>query len=98
MPPPLAVRPATARRFSLKISFLPLCAQQLESCFRRFFNAEPPSGLSALDQLTPGDFAVVAKRSKLLGIVQPEAILVELRREQAAKPNTKNPVGFRMAS
>jgi SpoVK/Ycf46/Vps4 family AAA+-type ATPase len=90
--------PATTRRFSLKISFLPLCAQQLESCFRRFFNAEPPSGLWALDQLTPGDFAVVAKRSKLLGIVQPEAILVELRREQAAKPNTKNPVGFRMAS
>lgn len=57
-----------------------------------------PSGLWALDQLTPGDFAVVAKRSKLLGISQPDALLGELRREQAAKPNTKNPIGFRAAS
>ena len=90
--------PATARRFSLKIGFLPLSAQQREACFRRFFKAEPPAGLWALDQLTPGDFAVVAKRSKLLGISQPDAILVELRREQAAKPNTGNPIGFRAAS
>ena len=90
--------PATARRFSLKISFLPLSAQQRESCFRRFFKAEPPAGLLELDLLTPGDFAVVAKRSKLLGITQPEAILVELRREQAAKPNTRNSIGFRAVS
>lgn len=90
--------PATARRFSLKIGFLPLSAPQREACFRRFFKFDPPSGLWALDQLTPGDFAVVAKRSKLLGIAQPEAILVELRREQAAKPNTRNPIGFRAVS
>lgn len=90
--------PATARRFSLKIGFLPLSALQREACFRRFFKSDPPSGLWALDQLTPGDFAVVAKRSKLLGIAQPDAILVELRREQAAKPNIRNPVGFRAAS
>jgi transitional endoplasmic reticulum ATPase len=90
--------PATARRFSLKISFLPLSAQQREACFRRFFKAEPPSKLFALDQLTPGDFAVVAKRSKLLGIFQPGDILVELHREQSAKPNTRNPIGFCAAS
>jgi transitional endoplasmic reticulum ATPase len=90
--------PATARRFSLKIGFLPLSVQQREACFRRFFKAEPPSGLWALDQLTPGDFAVAAKRSKLLGIGDPDAILIELRREQAAKPNTGNPIGFRAAS
>jgi transitional endoplasmic reticulum ATPase len=90
--------PATARRFSLKIGFLPLSLEQRAACFRRFFQAEPPSGLFTLDQLTPGDFAVVAKRSKLLGIAEPEAILAELRREQAAKPNTRNPIGFRAAS
>ena len=39
-----------------------------------------------------------AKRSKLLGIGDPDAILIELRREQAAKPNTGNPIGFRAAS
>lgn len=90
--------PATARRFSLKIGFLPLNLQQREACFHRFFKAEPPSGLFTLDQLTPGDFAVVAKRSKLLGISRPEAILAELRREQAAKPNRASPIGFRVPS
>jgi transitional endoplasmic reticulum ATPase len=90
--------PATARRFSLKIGFLPLSSQQRDACFRRFFKVEPPSGLLALDQLTPGDFAVVAKRSKLLGIAEPEATLAELRREQASKPNTRNPIGFRSAN
>lgn len=62
------------------------------------FKAVPPSGLLALDQLTPGDFAIVAKGSNLLGIAQPEAIVIELRREQAAKPNIRNPIGFRVAS
>ncbi len=90
--------PATARRFSLKIGFLPLSIEQRAGCFRRFFQSEPPTGLLALDQLTPGDFAVVAKRSKLLGISEPEAILFELRREQTAKPNIRNPIGFRAAS
>lgn len=90
--------PATTRRFSLKIEFLPLSAEQREACFRRFFKTDPPSELWALDQLTPGDFAVVAKRSKLLGIAEPEPILTELRREQSAKPNTRNPIGFRAAS
>jgi hypothetical protein len=90
--------PATARRFSLKIGFLPLSAPQREACFRRFFKAEPPVGISALDQLTPGDFAVVAKRSTLLGIAESDAILFELYREQAAKPNTRNPIGFRAVS
>jgi SpoVK/Ycf46/Vps4 family AAA+-type ATPase len=90
--------PATARRFSLKIGFLPLSAQQREACFHRLFQSDPPSGLWALDQLTPGDFVVVAKRSKLLGINHPEAILIELRREQASKPNTRNPIGFLVAS
>jgi hypothetical protein len=72
---------------------------QRAACFRRFFHSEPaPIGLLALDQLTPGDFAVVAKRSKLLGISEPEAILIELRREQIAKPNIRNPIGFRAAS
>jgi len=90
--------PATARRFSLKIGFLPLSIEQRARCFRRFFQSEPPTGLLALDQLTPGDFAVVAKRSKLLGISEPEAILFELRREQTAKPNIRNPIGFRATS
>lgn len=93
-----SVETTVERRSVLKIGFLPLSAQQREACFRRFFKSAPPSGLWALDQLAPGDFAVVAKRSKLLGITQPDAILGELRREQSAKPNTRNPIGFRAVS
>ena len=90
--------PATARRFSLKIGFFPLSLEQRAACFRRFFQAEPPTELAALDQLTPGDFAVVAKRSNLLGITEPEAIRAELYREQLSKPDMRNPVGFQVAS
>ena len=90
--------PATARRFSLRIDFLPLSLPQRKACFLRFFKMAPPVGLQVLDQLTPGDFAVVTKRSKLLGITEPEALLSELRREQASKPNITNPIGFRAAS
>lgn len=88
---------ATARRFSLRIGFLPLGIEQRHACFRRFFRAEPPADLRLLDQLTPGDFAVVEKRITLLGISEPEAIMAELRREQASKPNARNPIGFRTA-
>ena len=90
--------PATTRRFSLKIGFLPLNIEQRSACFWHFFQSNPPTELLALDHLTPGDFAVVAKRSKLLGITEPEAILLELRREQSAKPYARNPIGFRAAS
>lgn len=86
--------PATARRFTLRVGFLPLSIEQRQACFRRFFKADPPADIRMLDQLTPGDFAVVAKRIILLGITKPEAITAELRREQRSKPNTCNPIGF----
>ena len=87
--------PATARRFSLRIGFLALDLGQRQACFRRFYHADPPEGLRLLDQLTPGDFAVVAKRIGLLDITEPDAIFAELCREQASKPNACNPIGFR---
>lgn len=90
--------PATARRFGLRISFLPLRIDQLHACFKSFFKMEAPAHLHGLDQLTPGDFAVVAKRSTLLGLSDAKSILGELRREQASKPNVRNPIGFRAVS
>jgi len=89
--------PAAARRFGLRINFLPLGAEQRALCFRRFFDIEPPSTLDQLDELTPGDFAVVRKRIKLLGIADPEEIVAELRRERESKPSARDPVGFTAA-
>ena len=95
---PERLDPAALRRFSLRVTFLPLDAQQRAQGFRRFFGFEaPPDALEGFDLLTPGDFAVVARRARLLGIVEPAAILRELAREQAAKPDAPRPVGFRAA-
>ncbi len=89
--------PASLRRFGLRLTFLPLDEGQRAACFRRFFGVEPPRGLAALDLLTPGDFASVARRARLLGIAGAEALLSELAREQAARPGARAPAGFRAA-
>lgn len=89
--------PASLRRFTFRANFLPLSREQRMRAFHQFLGALSPDGLSALDQLTPGDFAVVAKRAGLLGIHGPEDLLAELAREQAAKPGARGPVGFRNA-
>ncbi|MDZ7711540.1 MAG: ATP-binding protein [Roseovarius sp.] len=89
--------PAALRRFSFRATFLPLTALQRMAAFRQFFGQEPPKDLQSLDLLTPGDFAVVAKRARLLDIRRPVDLLAELAREQAAKPGARAPVGFRNA-
>jgi SpoVK/Ycf46/Vps4 family AAA+-type ATPase len=90
--------PAALRRFSLRVTFLPLDEDQRVESFRRFFGVDAtPSNLAALDLLTPGDFAVVARRVRLLGIEEPGAILRELAREQASKPDAPRLVGFQAA-
>jgi SpoVK/Ycf46/Vps4 family AAA+-type ATPase len=86
---------AALRRFTFRATFLPLTASQRRDAFRRFFDATPPEGLQALDLLTPGDFAVVAKRARLLAIRAPADLLAELAQEQDAKPDSGPPVGFR---
>lgn len=89
--------PAALRRFSLRITFLPLDADQRGAAFRRCFGQPAPAGLAQLDQLTPGDFAVVQRRVAVLGLTDAREILAELEREQAAKPNARAPIGFRVA-
>ena len=89
--------PAALRRFTFRATFLPLTAVQRDRAFRQFFGQAAPCGLAALDLLTPGDFAVVAKRAAVLDIRQPDALLQELAREQEAKPGARTAVGFRHA-
>lgn len=86
--------PAALRRFTFRATFMPLTSSQREDAFRRFFGATPPKGLHALDLLTPGDFAVVAKRAQVLDIRAAEGLLAELAREQHAKPGTRARIGF----
>jgi len=86
--------PAALRRFTFRAGFGPLTALQRMEAFCQFFGAAPPNGLKALDLLTPGDFAVVAKRARVLGIRAPDDLLAELTREQEAKPGARPQVGF----
>lgn len=85
---------ASLRRFTIRTNFLPLTEAQRRKAFRRFFNVEPTKALAALDQLTAGDFAVVAKRARVLGVETPEGLVEELRREQQSKPGAHTAVGF----
>lgn len=89
--------PAALRRFTFRTTFLPLTPLQRIAAFRQFLGHEPPKGLQALDLLTPGDFAVAAKRARLLDIRKPVDLLAELTREHEAKPGARTPIGFRNA-
>jgi len=89
--------PAALRRFTFRATFLPLSVGQRELAFGQFFGQAAPRGLAALDLLTPGDFAVVAKRAGLLDIRKPTDLMAELEREQTAKPGSSAAVGFRNA-
>jgi SpoVK/Ycf46/Vps4 family AAA+-type ATPase len=81
--------PATARRFLFKVRFLPMDAGQVEAAFARAFRLQPPAGVAKLDLLTPGDFAVVARKAEALGERDPVRLARRLEEEVAAKPEGK---------
>ncbi|HEX4872391.1 MAG TPA: AAA family ATPase [Nevskiaceae bacterium] len=86
---------AALRRFSFKLRFGFLTPDQRELAFRHFFGVAAPAGVRELDALTPGDYAVVHKRARLLGCLDDSA---ELRRlleaEMAVKPHQRREIGF----
>jgi SpoVK/Ycf46/Vps4 family AAA+-type ATPase len=86
------IDPAALRRFSFKIKFGALTAAQAALAYRQFFDR---AALARLDGLTPGDFAVVAKRLRVTGAGDREvAILGELEQELAVKNRGKRRIGF----
>ena len=86
--------PATHRRFTFRIRFDFLSVDQLPLAWAAHFPCSPPAELRALDRLAPGDFANVARRMRALGNSEPQAILCELIREDAAKMGAARPIGF----
>ena len=89
---------ATLRRFLFKVEFRPLDTVQARAAFRYNFAAEPPPELDRLDLLTPGDFAVVARKAEILGQSDAEALLAMLELEVAAKLGAqRRPIGFTAA-
>jgi AAA+ superfamily predicted ATPase len=86
---------ASLRRFTFKMCFDYMTPDQMAASFRHFFSLEPPPSIMALDRLTPGDFALVRNKAKIIGQADdPQAILTMLRQECDAKPGGAKPIGF----
>ncbi|QTL03465.1 AAA family ATPase [Aquabacter sp. L1I39] len=91
-----ALDPAAARRFLFKIGFLPLAKAQARALFAHTFGLTPPAHLDGLCQLTPGDFAVVARKALVMGETEANALVEALASEVEAKPGgARQPIGFR---
>ena len=94
---------ASLRRFSLKVRFDYLNAEQRWLLFRSHWQAMAKAtalrlrkSLDAMNTLTPGDFATVRKQLKLLGLKpEPNDFLQRLQRECSAKTESvRRPMGF----
>lgn len=96
---------AVLRRFTFKIEFNSLNVEQRERMFVSEALQGDPSRmvagirrrLSALDHLTPGDFATVKRQSNLLGEVFDAAVFLDqLEQEHTAKldSGTRKSIGF----
>jgi SpoVK/Ycf46/Vps4 family AAA+-type ATPase len=87
--------PATLRRFVFKVKFLPMTVAQARAAFARSFGVEAPRGLDSLDNLAPGDFAVVARKAKVLGERDASRLADMLADEMAAKMGgQRRKIGF----
>jgi transitional endoplasmic reticulum ATPase len=86
--------PATLRRFVFKLDLRPLGPDRLRRAFDRFFGMAAPDGLLALRNLTPGDFAVVARQLRHAPAKDANAVLDRLRDESRVKPESGVKIGF----
>ena len=86
--------PATLRRFVFKLDLRPLGPERLQRAFERFFAMKAPAGLLALRNLTPGDFAVVARQLRHAPAGDAQAVLERLRDESRVKPESGMKIGF----
>ena len=92
-----ALDPAALRRFTLKVRFRAMDAPRIAAMFEAMFGVPAPASALRLDALTPGDFAVVARRASLLGEGEGDAhaLAAMLAAEVAAKPGAgSTPIGF----
>jgi SpoVK/Ycf46/Vps4 family AAA+-type ATPase len=94
---------AALRRFTFKVKFRPLRAEQRESMFivealngeAGLLTAEQRSRLAALDQLAPGDFAAVKRQVDVLGTgFEADEFLAQLESEHRVKPGVRERRGI----
>jgi transitional endoplasmic reticulum ATPase len=93
---PEAVDSAALRRFTLKVKFDFLTADQAARAYSHFFQRPAPAALREISNLTPSDFTAVLKRCHLLdGEVPHDGRLLDLLEgEVAAKHVGTRRIGF----
>ena len=89
-----AVDPAAMRRFTFKLRFDYLDPARVRAAFRCFFEADCPESVPLVDQLTPGDFAVVKQRARIEGIEDRVRLAEMLVEECRHKPGRSRGMGF----
>ena len=90
-----ALDPAALRRFVHKVRFQAMTPGQIALLFERSFGRPAPAAATRLDPLTPGDFAVVARRADVLGVDDAAELAAMLADEVAAKPGAgRRAMGF----
>jgi SpoVK/Ycf46/Vps4 family AAA+-type ATPase len=94
---------AALRRFTFKVRFHPLLAEQRVRMFTAEalggdaarLSAEQRSRLAALDQLVPGDFTAVQRQIDILGTpFEPDEFLSQLESEHRVKPEVRQRRGI----
>ncbi len=73
--------PATQRRFTMRATFKAMAPSQARTLFKAHFELEWPADWPVHEGQTPGDFAVIAHRAKLLSERDPVVLLGWLRDE-----------------
>jgi AAA+ superfamily predicted ATPase len=90
---------ATQRRFTVRATFKAMTLTQMKALFESTFGLRWPKELPLHEGQTPGDFAVVAHRARLLGERDPLVLVKWLLEEIEARGETaRGPVGFQLPS
>lgn len=90
---------ATQRRFTIRTTFKAMTRSQVKALFEKTFALGWPQRFPLHEGQTPGDFAVVAHRARLLGERDPGVLVRWLLEEiEARGETTRGPVGFQLPS
>ena len=93
---------AALRRFDLKVKFDYLLPRQSRALLERYcesLHLDAPDNtltarISRLNNVTPGDFAVVERRNRFVPLCSAEAMVNALEQECSLKEGATHPIGF----
>lgn len=86
--------PATQRRFLFKVRFSTMSRSQVAQALKMLFGLSSSARVEKLSGLTPGDFSVIARKARLLGISDEDGICDLLEEELSHRSCVRAKIGF----